>query len=258
MHPERAKVLVHGVPETSDVWTPLIDELAALGLRDVVRLSPPGFGAPMPGGFGATLDGYQDWLIAELSRFDAPVDLVGHDFGGVHTMNVAMGRPDLLHSWTTDTVGLFASDYVWHPTAQTWQTPGDGEQNIKEVFGGSVADRAAMMAQWGFPARIADKLAAAQGDEMGRAILALYRSAAQPALAGKGRDLPAAAGRPGLALMPTEDPFVGSLVQRRGASERSGARTATLDGLGHLWMVEDPAGSARVLADFWAAVDAPS
>ena len=44
-------VLVHGNPETDAVWSPLVD---ALGRTDVVRLSPPGFGTPLPIGFPAT------------------------------------------------------------------------------------------------------------------------------------------------------------------------------------------------------------
>ena len=47
-------VLVHGVPETAAVWDPFVDELARLGETDVVRLSPPGFGAPVPDGFDAS------------------------------------------------------------------------------------------------------------------------------------------------------------------------------------------------------------
>ena len=43
-------VFVHGNPETAAVWGPLLDEL---GRSDVVLLSPPGFGAPLPDGFGA-------------------------------------------------------------------------------------------------------------------------------------------------------------------------------------------------------------
>ena len=44
-------VLVHGVPETSAVWDPLVDELVALGHKEPLRLSPPGFGAPVPDGW---------------------------------------------------------------------------------------------------------------------------------------------------------------------------------------------------------------
>ena len=46
-------VLVHGNPETAAIWQPLIE---VLGVADVETLSPPGFGAPVPDGFGATAD----------------------------------------------------------------------------------------------------------------------------------------------------------------------------------------------------------
>jgi hypothetical protein len=39
-----------GVPDIDAVWRPL---RGALGRDDVVCLSPPGFGAPVPAGFGA-------------------------------------------------------------------------------------------------------------------------------------------------------------------------------------------------------------
>ena len=56
-------VLVHGNPETSAVWSPLVAELAR---TDVVRLSPPGWGAPVPDGWGATVEEYRRWLVGEL------------------------------------------------------------------------------------------------------------------------------------------------------------------------------------------------
>lgn len=86
---------------------------------------------------------------------------------------------------------------------------------------------------------------------MGRAILAFYRSAAQPAMAELGRNLPAA-WRPGLALIGTKDHFVGSQEMHRRSAARAGARAEILDGLGHWWMVQDPARSARALVSFWA------
>ena len=58
-------VLVHGNPETDAIWGPLVD---ALGRDDVVRLSPPGFGAPLPDDFPATYLAYRDWLEGELAR----------------------------------------------------------------------------------------------------------------------------------------------------------------------------------------------
>jgi pimeloyl-ACP methyl ester carboxylesterase len=245
-------VLVHGNPETDAIWGPLVE---ALGRDDVVRLSPPGFGAPLPDDFPATYLAYRDWLEHELAGFDGPVDAVGHDWGGGHVVNVVMHRPELVRSWVSDVVGLFDPDYVWHDLAQVWQTPGDGEQLVDTMLGGTVGDRADRMAELGIPADIATSIAAAQGPEMGRAILLLYRSARQPAIAKAGRALEAAAARPGLSQLATEDPYVGSDEMRRQAADRAGARTEVLDGLGHWWMVQDPARGAAALTRFWAELD---
>ena len=245
-------VLVHGNPETEAIWNPLVD---AVGRDDVVRLSPPGFGAPLPDDFPATYLAYRDWLEDELARFDEPVDLVGHDWGGGHVVNTVMHRPELVRSWASDVVGVFDPDYIWHDLAQVWQTPGDGEQLVDTMLGGTVQDRAQQLAAFGIPLDIATSIAAAQGPEMGRAILLLYRSARQPAMAEAGRGLEAAAARPGLSLLATKDHYVGSEKLRRRAADRAGARTEVLDGLGHWWMCQDPARGAAVLTRFWETLD---
>jgi pimeloyl-ACP methyl ester carboxylesterase len=244
-------VLVHGNPETEAIWGPLVD---ALGRSDVVCLSPPGFGAPLADDFPATYLAYRDWLERELVQIDQPVDLVGHDWGGAHVVNAVMHRPELVRSWASDAVGLFDQDYVWHDLAQVWQTPGDGEELVNTLLGGTDADRAERMATFGIPMDIATSMAAAQGPEMGRAILLLYRSARQPAMAEEGRALENAAARPGLSLLATDDPYIGHADNRRRAGDRAGARTEVLDGLGHWWMVQDPARGAAALAGFWETV----
>jgi pimeloyl-ACP methyl ester carboxylesterase len=244
-------VLVHGNPETDAIWGPLVD---ALQRDDVVRLSPPGFGASLPDGFAATYLAYRDWLEEQLEAFDDPIDLVGHDWGGGHVMNVVMHRPELVRSWASDVVGLFDADYVWHDLAQVWQTPGEGEQLVDTLLGGTIEDRAERMASMGIPQDIATSIAAAQGPEMGQAILSLYRSARQPALAEAGRALGKAAARPGLSLLATDDPYVGSDELRRRAADRAGARTEVLDQLGHWWMLQDPARGAAALTGFWDAI----
>ncbi len=163
---------------------------------------------------------------------------------------MAMARPDLLRTWAADTIGLFDPDYVWHDLAQVWQTPGEGEKSVAQLLGGTVERRAARMVERGIDRPVANRLAAGQNEEMGRAILALYRSAAQPVMAEMGRDLSRAAERPGLSILATEDDNVGSDDIRRRAAERAGARTEVLDGLGHWWMVQDPARGARALTEF--------
>jgi pimeloyl-ACP methyl ester carboxylesterase len=246
--------LVHGNPETDAIWGPLVDALQRDGRDGIVRLSPPGFGAPLPDGFAATMLGYRDWLEEQLEGFDEPIDLVGHDWGGGHVMNVVMHRPELVRSWASDVVGLFDADYVWHDLAQVWQTPGEGEQLVDTLLAGTIEDRTERMVSMGIPQGVATSIAAAQGPEMGQAILTLYRSARQPALAEAGRALENAAARPGLSLLATDDPYVGSDELRRRAADRAGARTEVLDQLGHWWMLQDPARGAAALTRFWDAI----
>ena len=90
-------VLVHGNPETDAVWSPLV---AALARTDVVRLSPPGWGAPVPAGWGATVEEYRRWLVGELEAIGEPVDLVGHDWGGQIAWYVASRHPARVRSLT--------------------------------------------------------------------------------------------------------------------------------------------------------------
>ena len=142
--------LVHGNPETAAVW----DRLAPLLDRGpVVRLSPPGFGAPVPPRFTATVEEYRRWLVAELERFERPVYLVGHDWGGAHVMNVVMTRPELVRSWVCDVIGLFDQDYQWHDRVQVWATPGAGEEAIAAMIDPPVTERAAALVKKGMQRR---------------------------------------------------------------------------------------------------------
>ncbi|MCS7478482.1 alpha/beta fold hydrolase [Umezawaea endophytica] len=246
-------VFVHGNAETAAVWEPL---LAELGRDGVTCLSPPGFGAPLPEGFGATAGEYDRWLVGELEGFGEPVDLVGHDLGGAHVVRVAMSRPDLVRSWACDAVGVFHPSYAWHFLATLWQTPGVGEVDVARRFGGSAAERVETLVRRGLPRAVAERIAPAQDAAMGRAVLAYHRSTAQPVMAELGRDLPAAAARPGLAILARQDVLLGTEAQRREAAVLAGARVEVLAGLGHRWMVQDPVRVAEVLTGFWEATGA--
>jgi len=245
---ETTTVLVHGVPETEPIWDTLVPLLDA---ERIVRLSPPGFGAPLPAGFTATADEYRLWLIGELERFDHPVNVVGHDFGGIHTLNVVMSRPDLVRSWVCDVIGIFDPDYHWHDLAQTWQTPGAGEAAIAQMMDVPHADRTANLISRGLASQVAHHVAEGMNTTMGECILQLYRDTAQPAMAILGGNLERASARPGLCILPTDDHWVGTDDQRDRAAHRAGARTAILDGLGHWWFAENPDTAATVLNDFW-------
>ena len=245
-------VLVHGNPETAAIWEPL---QADLGRDDVIALSPPGFGAPVPDGFGATADDYLGWLTDELTAIGEPVQLVGHDWGGGHVARLACASPELLISWCSDIAGCFDPDYVWHDFAKVWQTPNDGEEAIEGMVNAPLDERAAMLEGAGMTAAAALSCAEASNADMGRCILALYRSAAQPAMAEWGAELSKASARPGLVIVPTEDHFTGGPKLAQRSAERAGADVAVLDGLGHWWMLEDPQRGAAVLAPFLVAND---
>src|SRR5262249_40352753 len=190
-------VLVHGNPETEAIWDDLVPHLSD---QNIVRLSPPGFGSVIPSGFDCSTDAYRDWLAAELKNLAQPIDLVGHDWGGGHVIRIAMDRPDLIRSWTTDILGILDADYVWHDLAQAWQTPEIGEQAVAQIVSIPTEDRAKLYESLGMTSAIARKVAAGANKDMGRAILALYRSAAQPVMRDLGTGLPRAAAKPGLAL----------------------------------------------------------
>ncbi|MET1073301.1 MAG: alpha/beta hydrolase [Umezawaea sp.] len=239
-------VFVHGCPETAAIWEPLLD---SLGRDDVTCLSPPGFGAPLPDGFGATADEYDSWLVAELEAFSDPVDLVGHDLGSTHAIRVATTRPDLVRSWAGDTIGRFHPDYRRHYLALLWQTPGVGEVDLARRFGGSVAERTAALVARGVPADVAARIAPEQNPTMAKAVLAHHRSitALSP---------PPVVHRPGLAIVATADNTVGTEVQRHSAAAAVGADVEVLEGVGRWWMVQDPHGAAKVLTRFWESLPA--
>jgi pimeloyl-ACP methyl ester carboxylesterase len=248
---------VHGNPETAAVWDLVAARLAEAGFDEQVRLSPPGFGAPVPEAFAPTPDAYRDWLIGELEALGRPVHLVGHDWGGVHVVNVAMARPDLLRSWVSDAIGVLDPDYVWHDLAKLWQTPGAGEAWVAEQLQRTPQERAELLAARGMDERVAARVAEGYDAAMGDCVLRLYRAAGQPYLASLGAGLQAASARPGLCVLPTEDHFVGTEEQRRRCAERAGAEVATLEGRGHWWITEDDGRpAAQALAGFFANVPA--
>ncbi|HEY2041307.1 MAG TPA: alpha/beta hydrolase [Jatrophihabitans sp.] len=242
-------VFVHGVPETAAIWGPLCQELER---TDVITLSPPGFGSPVPEGFGATADDYLEWLIAELRHIDGPIDLVGHDWGGSHVQRVAATRPDLIRSWCNDVAGSSDPTYVWHDLAQTWQTPGAGEAAVEEMFGAPFDDQVAALIAVGMTDEAAEASAKAGGPEMARCILALYRSATDLTGVDWGFGLDPAARKPGLVINAPEDPFVGGPEFAHRAAVRFGAQEVVLDGLGHWWMMQDPKRGAAALNGFYA------
>jgi pimeloyl-ACP methyl ester carboxylesterase len=241
-------VFVHGVPETTGIWDGL---LAALDRPDAMTLPLPGFGNTRPAGFGATMDEYAAWLVAELERLGEPVDLVGHDWGGGFVVRVVSTRPELVRSWVTDAAGIGDPEFEWHDFAKIWQTPQAGEDFWDQQLAAPLQERAGVFQMFGVPEQPALDLASHVDRTMAGCILDLYRSAVD---VGRqwGPDF-AAIPAPGVVIIPSEDPFLSAASATRSAA-RAGARIVALDGFGHWWMLQNAARAATVLREFWATL----
>lgn len=245
------KVFVHGVPETSAIWRPLIAELARRGVDDVVTLSPPGFGAESGTSWQPSQSAYREWLTNELVRIGGTIDLVGHDWGAGHVYGVVTENPGLVSSWAADCGGLLHPNYSWHDMAQAWQTPGVGEEVIAGMTNAHVDDKHALLQSIGMSDDIARDCAPWLNDDMARCILALYRSAAQPAMANLGGRFAATDQSVGMVVIPVDDPYPGTPEMAEEVARSAGAGSIRLHGVGHWWMIHDPVSAADALLAHW-------
>ena len=237
-------VLLHGVPETADIWDDVREQLN----DESVALRLPGFGCARPDGFGATKDDYVDWVANELKQFDQPVDLVGHDWGGGFSVRVGMKYPELVRSWATDVAGVVDPDYVWHDFAQIWQKTPDGEEFFANQIAAGAETSAQTYQMFNLDEKAAAKLAGMLDETMASVILPLYRSAT-PNPSADWSDSLTKSEKPALVILPTADPFTGGTGGAEKIAGVFGAQTATIES-GHFWPLEKPAEGAKILNDF--------
>lgn len=236
-------VFLHGVPEDLHVWDDLLSELSDL---DTVALGLPGFCAPLPTNFRATKEGYIAWLIAALEGFAEPVDLVGHDWGGILTSRIATARPDLVRSFATDVLAFFHPEFTWHPLAKVWATPGAGEAFMEEQGRLSVDERAAQYVAMGVSTKYARRLAIPDSVKTG-CILELYRSSTALHLDWGANAAPPTV--PGLHLVGAKDPFAAAALSGP-VRQRFDMKQEVIEGAGHFWPSQDPKAGARAIRRF--------
>ncbi len=235
-------VFVHGVPDTYRVWRALA---ARLRRADVVTLSLPGFGCEIPAGFDCTKEAYVSWLLAELSRIDGPIDLVGHDWGGLLVVRAVSLEPALVRTWAAGAAPL-DPEYEWHRAAKLWQTQGVGEQ-VMEQLTPEVLTSA--LAAAGVPPADAAMASEHLDPRMKRCTLALYRSAVRVGSEWEG-DLVRAHAR-GLVLWGESDPYAAAAFGSRLAS-RTRARFVAFAACSHWWQLERADEVAKELEAHWS------
>lgn len=245
------KVFVHGNPETSAIWSDLVTELHRRGTDDIVLLSPPGFGSAVPPGWGATQAEYVEWLARELAAFEE-IDLVGHDWGAGHVFGVLATGTVRPRTWAADCAGLLHAGYVWHDAALGWQTPDLGEQMVAGMAAMDADTMVAAFGALGITEAIVREMEPWVNDDMARCVLALYRSAAQPAMRQLGERFVATAPANGLVIIAENDHYAGPHSMHEETAAAVGARVARLGGVGHWWMIENPVAAAEMLTAHWA------
>ncbi|MFE2069590.1 alpha/beta fold hydrolase [Streptomyces sp. NPDC059467] len=239
-------VFVHGVPDTHHVWD---DVIAHLTRTDVVVLSLPGFGSPVPEGFTSTKEEYADWIIARLEEIGTPVDLVGHDWGCILTSRVASVRPDLVRTWAAGGAQIAGTD-EWHDLAKLWQTPEVGEQWMAAL---DPSELSKLLQANGVPAQHAEENASRMDATMKDSVLRLYRSAVllwedwRPGLA----DITS----PSLVFWGNDDQFAPEQYAEPVAKAVRATGVIRLDS-GHWTPLQRPRELADALAQHWASVPA--
>ena len=194
------------------------------------------------------MDEYAEWLRSQLAAIDGPIDLVGHDWGGILAARVATSGVVPLRSWVTDAVVAVHPIFRWHDLAKIWQTPGDGEQ-FWVRFRGAPAEGAALLGSLGVPDGDARAMVDAIDEPMCVAILDLYRSAHDIGTRWKAVGVSPS---PGLVLIGSADHFGNERASRR-VADHLGMDVQVLDGAGHWWPLEAPDDATAHLERFWSS-----
>lgn len=242
-------LLLHGNPDSHDVWDGLADRLARKGRR---CLAPdlPGFGdSALPPEWDASLESGARWVrgVLDAARVDAPVDLVVHDVGGPMGLAFATRHPSAVRRVVIGNT-IFQADYHWHFWARVWRTPLLGELSFaalnyplfrREMRRGSprIPD-----------AYVRSAYEKMRGPAMRRAVLRWYRATDVEAFrAWEDPWRAVAREHPTLVIWGDRDPFIPSTN-----AERFGAAKVThLPDAGHWAMLEEPeAFGAAVEAHF--------
>jgi pimeloyl-ACP methyl ester carboxylesterase len=120
-------LLLHGSPDTHDMWLPLMEHLT--GQYRCIAPDLPGFGeSTLPADFSLSLDHEADFirdLVAALGIHEQ-VTLVTTDFGAHYGLAFLVKYPHRVRGVAISNTNFF-SDYQWHIVARLYRVPVLGE-----------------------------------------------------------------------------------------------------------------------------------
>jgi pimeloyl-ACP methyl ester carboxylesterase len=192
------------VPTGSWEWTAFLERTGG------VAPDLPGFGrSDKPAHFPYSIEGYDRFLEAfsaslGLERFS----LVVHDWGGA-ALAFAQRFPDRIERLVVFSCVPLLPGYRWHRIARIWRTPLLGElfMGFSTRWGFKYLSREANVSPGPLPDEFIDAFWPHFDHGTQRAILKLYRSAPEEALARAGRRL-GELRCPALILWSTKDPYI--------------------------------------------------
>ena len=244
-------LLLHGT-YWSRVWQPVMDDLAAAGLRPVA-VDFPGFGRS--GGeltiAEASIPRLAAWLVRFLDAIghDGPVQVAGHDIGGgvaqhfliseaVKVSHLALVNAVMYDSWPVPGVARFRDPAVAAATS-TEDVVAARRQSVVKALArpASEAEIADYLEPWREPrvARSWLALAGAADNRYTMELLSRMRESTTPKLLVWGED----------------DSFQTVDHAERFAAEMPATKLVRIRSAGHIPMENDPHAVARALAEFF-------
>lgn len=254
-HAKEAVLFVHGNPTSARDW----DDLVAANGRfaRTVALDIPGYGKSDKlstsiqtlNGAAGYIDGVRRAL--GISR----VVLVAHDFGGIWGLQWASQQPKSLIGVVLIDTGVL-KDYVPHPLALVWATPGAGELQVASTTRQSFHQAINYMQPRPLPNRFVDRVYD-DYDRLTRCAQLRYYRSVRDATSGNLNaiaDKQAAAlrrrKRPALVIWGAHDPYIPVAQAYKQRDVFPGARVAVFQDSAHWPFVDNAAKTRSLVARF--------
>lgn len=264
----RPVLFVHGTPTAGGVFVPLVGQLN--GVRAVV-VDRPGCGLSERLNFeGMTSDGVrnviEDWMPAVIESIaDGAVDVVGSSAGGMAALVLALRRPDLVHSIALLgapalagmklPLGMRAATFG--PVAKAVVRHQVNERDLKRSF--KSMGHGDLVASGGLSQADLDWRYALSRDthtyehELELMQLAATWRGPRPEWVVSAEELESLQA-PSLWVAGDNDPFATPQRIREWASYAANSTVTTMPSTGHQPWIDDPAGHARLLEDWWERI----
>jgi len=239
-------LLIHGFPQSSYMWEPVVAAAADAGRRAIAP-DLPGYGDSPP-----DRPGTWERHVEAIERFRQALGLervaLGlHDWGGLIGLRWAFDHGSPVSALILSNTGFFEGQ--WHQMARAMRTPGQGEQLMDNLtkdafaamlrdFGGRLSDEA-----------IDEYFKAFETADGRMGMLDLYRSGDLEKLRPYDGQL-AGINAPTLILWGQNDPTVPVAVARRFEQEITDNRVVILEKASHFLYDDEPEHCGREVAAF--------